>query len=219
MAVSAQSLIKQAQIALNDISGVRWPARDLILYLNMGQEDIRNARPDVTAVNQEVALIAGYKQSIPDGAVSLIDILANAGPNKERITLVTGVLLDAQEPDWRSAVGATKIKHFMHDARVPRVFFVYPPSAAGVLVEMEASMKPVDVPAPTAPGASFESVTGNIGLPDFCESALLSIILHYAYFKDTEFGGNLNLSQFHLTKASSILGVEIKTKVEIKREA
>lgn len=219
MAITAQSIIKAAQIALSDTAGDRFPASELVQYLNMGQRDIRSARPDVTATTQAVALVAGCKQSIPEGAASLIDITANAGTtSKERITLVPMGLMDAQAPNWRSESQATKIQHFMHDARLPRVFYVYPPATAGVLVDLEASMMPQDVPPPSSTGKPFSTVSGNISLPDFCESALLSMTLHYAYLKEGELGGNMDLAQLHMSKASAMLGVEIKTSTEMKRE-
>jgi hypothetical protein len=219
MAITAKSIIKHAQTTLQDLTGRRWPASELVTYLNMGQRDIRDVRPDTTAVNTTMNLVAGHKQTCPDNVASLIDIPANAGTSKERITLVSGGLLDAQSPNWRSDAKAPKIKHFMHDVRVPTVFSVFPPAAAGVSVEMDASLYPQEVPEPTAPGLTFDTVTGNIGLPDFCESPLRALVLHYAYSKDAEYGGNLNLAQFYLGVASSVLGAEIKTKAEIKREA
>lgn len=218
MTITAQSIIKAAQVALSDTAGDRFPASDLVQYLNMGQRDIRSARPDVTATTQAFALVAGHKQSIPDGAASLIDITANAGTSKERITSVSMGLMDAQVPNWRSESQSTKIQHFMHDARLPRVFFVYPPATAGVLVDLEASMMPEDVPPPASTGKPFSTVSGDIALPDFCESALLSMVLHYAYLKEGELGGNMDLAQFHMSKASAVLGVEIKTSTEMKRE-
>lgn len=218
MAITAQSIIKHAQITLQDVTGKRWPASELVGYLNMSQRDIRDARPDVTSTNKVIALTAGHKQVLPDDVASLIDIPANAGTSKDRISLVKVDLLDAQEPNWRANARATKIQHFMYDLLVPNVFYTYPPANVGVQVELEASMYPVDVAEPTVPGILFSTVAGNIGLPDFCESVLRAMVLYYAYSKDAEYGGNMGLAEFYLKIATGLLGVEIKTKVDIKRE-
>lgn len=208
---SARSIIQDAQVALQDIDGTRWPASELVRHLNRAQRDIQTARPDTTAILTTLGLVAGFKQSLPDAAATLIDIPANT--SGERITKTDMVTLDAVEPNWRKRSGTTVIRHFMHDPRTPRIFHVYPPASNGASVDIEYSQYPTDVPVPS--GASYTSVSGDISLRPQWSTALLSMVLHYAYAKDAEFGGNAALSAAYLQRAQAILGVELQSSAVI----
>jgi hypothetical protein len=208
---TAQSIIRDAQITLQDPDGVRWPATELVAHLNRGQRDIQLVRPDSTAVMATLALVEGFKQSIPLAAVSLIDIPANT--TGERITKVDLVQLDAVERDWRKRKQEAVIKHFMHDLRTPRVMLVYPPALLGASVEVEYSAYPTDIPAPS--GAAYGTVTGQTSLGDQFDTALLCMVLHYAYAKDAEYGGNAALSAAYLQRAQGLLGADIQSSATV----
>lgn len=209
MTITAQSIILDAQTQLQDLEGVRWSASELVNHLNRAQRDIQTVRPDTTAVTASLTLAAGYKQAIPSSAAVLIDIAANTAGR--RITKVEAPLLDAVEPDWRSRPGSTVIAHFMHDLRNPRRFDVYPPAANSASVEIEYSAYPADVAAPTGDGKAYATVIGNISLQDQWSTALLCLVLHYAWAKDAEYGGNAATSSAFLQRASQILGAEIQS--------
>ena len=49
MPTTAQSIILDAQLELQDPSGIRWPATDLVKHLHDGQRAIAQKRPDTTA--------------------------------------------------------------------------------------------------------------------------------------------------------------------------
>lgn len=209
MAITARKIIFDAQATLQDVAGDRWPASELVSNLNKAQRDIHTARPDTTAVLTELTLAAGFRQSLPAAASSLIDIPANS--TGESVTKTDLPLLDASDPGWRRRPGSRVIRHFMHDLRNPRVVLVYPPAAAGAKVDIEYSAYPADVPAPSGDGKAYTTVTGGISLADKWETALWAMVLHYAYAKDAEFGGNAGLSTAYLSRAEAILGVEIQS--------
>lgn len=209
MTTSAQSIIREAATTLQDPDGVRWPAGDLVTYLNRGQRDIQSARPDSTAYIAPLTLVSGYRQTIPDVAASLIDIATNL--SGEMITKTDLVILDASEPNWRKRTQARLVRHFMHDLRFPRSFQVFPPVVAGTVIEAELSAYPTDVPAPSGDGKLVTQVTGSISLSDQFSTPLLCMVLHYAYAKDAEFGGNAAMSAAYLQRAQSILGVELQS--------
>jgi hypothetical protein len=140
---------------------------------------------------------------------SLIDIPANAAGDRERINKVDARLMDDMAPKWRSKTPSAVIKHFMHDARDPRSFDVYPPAEIGASVKLEASLYPVDVPMPTGNGKAFDTVTGDIGLPDEFGTALMCLTLHYAYLTDLEGAANQVLATGYLQRAEQILGVQL----------
>lgn len=210
MAVAARTIIKEAQRALNDKSGIRMPAADLIDCLNRAQRDIALVRPDITAVISDYPLAAGHLQSLPANAASLIDIPANASGARRQIMKTDLALLDAVEPTWRRMSPASEVLNFAHDLRNPRVFYVYPPATAGAVVELEASTYPADVQQPASPGDSWETVNGNISLADEWSTALLMVILYYAYLTELEGMGNVVLAAGYKATAEEILGVQLK---------
>jgi hypothetical protein len=210
MTISAQSIILDVQRKLNDETGVRVSARTLVAQLNRAQRDIATARPDTTATTSVFDLEPGPKQSLPSDASLLIDVTANSTGTRERISKVAMVLLDSSEPTWRSRTGTSTIKHFMHDLRTPRNFWVYPPAAAGAQVDLEAARYPTDISAPASPGAEASSVSGNISLGDEWETALFCLVMHYAYLTDLEGAGNQATAAAYLQRATEILGVQIQ---------
>lgn len=205
--ITAQSIIQQAQTTLQDPEGTRWPAAELVAYLNRGQRDIQNVRPDSTAVLTTVELVPGFKQTLPADAALLIDIPSNH--TGWPITKVDQVILDASAPGWRACVGSTAIAHFMHDPRNPRIYLVYPPANDLSAVMLEYSSYPDDVAVPA--GVTWESVAGNIFLPDQFATPLMLLVLAYAYAKDAEFGGNAELANSYRQQAAALLGAELQS--------
>ena len=211
MAIPASTIIADVQRILNDEAGVRMPASQLVPLMNQAQRDIMTARPDTTAVISPLSLVDGWKQTVPANAYLLIDIHSNTASPFANITKVDLALLDASEPGWRNRAQSSTIKHFMHDLRNPRTFWVYPPAVAGTQVEFEASTYPDDIAAPTAPGDTADTVAGNISLNDEWQTALFCLTAHYAYLTDLEGVNNQNLAVAYLQRASAILGTQIQT--------
>jgi hypothetical protein len=210
MTITAQSIIKTAHDTLHDEDGVRWPAFELVGYLNIGQREIIRLRPDQKCTTAPITLVAGFRQQIPSNGMAMIDVPNNTSGRKRRITKTEVVQLDAVAPDWRSRPGANEIAHFMHDLREPRIFNVYPPAAAGVQVDATYSVYPVDVPRPVD-GYLASSVSGNIDLPDHWESALLDYVLFRAYSKDAEFGGNAQMAASYLGMFNAAVGSQLQS--------
>lgn len=213
MTTSAQSIVFDAQTVLQDFDGIRWPASELVRHLNRSQKDIQIARPDTTSTMAEMTLAAGYKQTLPANCAVLIDIPSNV--TGERVTKTDLVTLDAVESTWRKRTPVAVIKHFMHDVRTPRTFLVYPPATDTAKVDLEHSAYPVDVSAPGGDGKAASTVTGDISLADQWSTALLCMVLHYAYAKDAEYGGNASLSTAYLQRAEGILGVQLQSSATV----
>lgn len=211
MTTTAQSIIKTAQQLLQDESGIRWPASELIESLNAGQRDIATLRPDMMAVTAELALVAGPKQTVPAGCSKLIEVPRNT--LGAAVRQVDRNLLDAVEPNWYAKPGTKAIKHFTHDPREPAVFYVYPPAALGASVDIVYAAMPVDVPAPTGP--TFAGVTGNVSVPDVFANALLHFVMFRALAKDAEVG-NAAMSAAHYQLFKTCLSEDITTRQAVK---
>lgn len=209
MTTTARSIIERAHIQLQDADGTRWPAYELVLWLNDAQREVLRYRPDQKCTTASVSLATGFRQSLPAAAVDLIDIPNNAVGNKRRINKIDMQTLDAVMPAWRNATPAVEVKHFMYDMREPNVFHVYPPAAAGAAVDMTYSLAPTDVAVPTEAAAS--SVVGNVDLSDTWADALLNFVLFKAYSKDAEFGGNSQLASGYLALFNAAIGSQLQS--------
>lgn len=213
MTIAASTIIREAQRAMNDKTGTRMPASDLVDCLNRAQRDIATVRPDTTASIADYVLDAGYKQRLPDNAATLIDIPCNATGSRKAISRVDLRLLDASVSGWRSSNSKQEIIHFAQDLRDPRLFYVYPPATTTAVVELEASTYPTDIPAPTAPGDTADTVTGDISLADEWSTALLMVTLYYAYLTDVEALSNVGLATGYKQTAEQILGVQLQSAI------
>jgi len=210
MTTTASSIIQKAHTLLSDVGGVRWPAQELVSYLNLGQIAIAEIRPDQKRNTQTLSLVSGHEQELPADVTALFDIPNNAEGKKSRITKVNLQLLDHMVPDWRSATKVLTVKHFMHNLIEPRKFDVYPPVQSGVKVTATVGIYPIPVAIPTG-GASSSFVVGNIDLEDYWQSALLDYVLFRAYAKDAEFAGNAAMSKAYYDLFIGALGIQLKS--------
>jgi len=139
MAVSVNSVIDRVQQVLQDTTGVRWPVTDeLVLWINDAQREIALLKPDASAVNTTINLVAGTKQSIPADGNRLLKVVRNmsnlgAGLIGGRaVRLVDVAVLDTQTPDWHdpnvsgAAAHGSVVEHYVYDESNPRNFYVYP---------------------------------------------------------------------------------------------
>lgn len=210
MPTTAQSIILDAQLELQDPAGIRWPATDLVKHLHDGQRAIAQKRPDTTAtVVTFTPSAAGTRHTLPASAASLIDIPRNAAGRKRAITKVDQVLLDATVRDWQGMPTAAEVLHFMHDLREPRVFLTYPPASTAAALELEYSA--YLAATATAGGAAASTVTGNIDLPDEWANALRYYVLYRAWSKDAGYGGNPQLAAANLQLFRGELGEQLES--------
>ncbi len=193
MTTTAQSIIKEVQVLLQDVDGIRWPATELVAHLNDGQREIASQRPDLFTVTNPLPLVPGARQTLPAACINLVDILRNT--NGASISLTSRAVLDAVAPGWYSKSPTRNLVHFCYDLREPNVFFVYPPAANGASVDATYSELPADIPAPSGPTSA--SVTGVLAGKDTLKNPLLHWVLFRAWSKDAEFGGNASLAQSH----------------------
>jgi hypothetical protein len=214
MPISAQSILQRVQTTLQDLQGVRWTAGELVAYLNDGQRDLITARPDQGATTASMATVAGARQTLPANAISLISVTGNTSGTQRAIRKVSMSTLDAANRDWASSTPAAVFVNYMYELSDPRVFWVYPPSAAtGGSVDVVYSAMPADIPAPT--GTSYTAVTGDIGVPDQWSTALTNYVLGRAYAKDAEYGGNAQLAAAYMGAFASAIGVQLQSSTAV----
>jgi hypothetical protein len=200
MSTTAQSIVLEVQDTLQDIEGVRWPAAELLRHINDEQRELVKLRPDIKATTTTMPLVSGTRQLLPAKFMALIDITRNTAGSKRMVRKTSMEQLDAVAPDWHSSKAGPEVIHFMHDMREPRAFYVWPPSA-GARVELVASQYPTDVGA----------IGDSIDLADEWKQALMDGVLHRAYAKDAEYGGNAELSVAYLNKRNAALKSQLES--------
>ena len=209
MSTSAQSVLLRAATTLQDPEGVRWPATELVDYINEGQRALVSKRPDLKAARVVFTPAQGALQDLPASAMLLMDVPSNATGRKRAMTKVDLGVLEATQRDWQSMPEAVEFSHFMYDLREPRKFFLYPPArATGAAVTLLVSLYPTNV---TATGASFSTASGDLDLPDEFATAVLHYVLFRAYSKDAEFGGNAQLAMNHLQLFNAAIGEQLQS--------
>jgi len=198
MTVSVQSVIDRIQVTLQDTTGIRWPVvNELVLFINDAQREIALLKPDATAVNTTITLVAGTKQDIPAAGNRLLRVVRNMsaasnGTGARSIRLVSREILDAQTPSWHDpsvsgdAAHTNIVKHYVYDEQNPRNFYVYPGVSGNSYVEIVYSANPATV-----------AQNGNLGVPDIFANAIADYALFRAYTKDAEYAGNNQRASTH----------------------
>lgn len=209
MTTAARDIIKDAQIALFDPDGTRWPATELVPYLDLAQLKVVEARPDQYTEIREVTLSPGFRHTLPEDVYALLDIPNNATGAFKRVTKTDMAQMDVIIPGWRKRSGTQEIAHFMHNLNEPRRYYTYPPAAQGAKVELLVALYPPKLP--TATGPTWNSVTGNIVLGDKWRDSLYNFVMFKAYLKDVEHGGNATLAAAYKDLFIQATGVELQT--------
>ena len=222
MTISASSLIHRATDLLQDQTSVRWPANELVRWLNDAQRAIVKVRPDAMNTTATMTLVAGSRQDLDNASLTpppakLIEITRNmaATSTKGAVRLVPRQILDAQTPGWHNLSGSVNILHYMFDPRDPKTFYVYPPATTSAQLEVMYSAYPTDIVEP-ADGALHTAVVGNISLPDIYADDVLNYVMARSYLKDSEYAGNSERAAGYLAMITASLGAEIAATLAVQ---
>lgn len=209
MSIYARYIVHRVAETLQDLTSIRWPAAELVRYLNDAQREIGFARPDaIYGTAPAYALAVGWRQALPAGANKLIAIPCN-GNGGPAVRMCSMEILDAQIPGWRSLTPRTTVVHGMYDERNPREFFVYPPAASGATLDISYSKDPIDIAEPAA-GTIWSDVDNvtPLSVIDLYANVLVDYSLARAYSKDAEYAFNAQLAAAYTAKVTNALGIE-----------
>jgi len=112
----ASDVLTRVRLLLQDPDGVRWLDAEQFQWLTDGQRAIVVVRPDASAKNAEIELVAGSKQTLPDDGLRLLDVVRNVPVTAVNSTTQTGgravrlvdrEVLDSQDPSWHIRKAAT----------------------------------------------------------------------------------------------------------------
>jgi len=197
--IKVVEVINQASYMLTDVAAARWSKQKLLDWFNEAQRALVSRRPDSLAVNEVFECVAGVKQRIPSIGIRLIDVVRNT--NGKTITQVSKALLDSHVPDWAAETPSANAMHFIFDARDPKTFYLYPAATVDTEVEIVFSKSPATVVI-----SNFDTDTQVIEVDDIWANALQEYMLHRAWTKDSENGGNMQRSREHLNNFRMAIG-------------
>lgn len=203
----ASDIIDRARLVLNDtVATYRWADSEFFKWINDGQRAIVLVRPDASVSVETLTCAAGTKQSLPAGAIRLLDVTRNINVDNSvgrAVRLVDRDILDSQDPNWHADTQADVVKNYIYDNRSPNVFYVYPPAKSTSKVEIVISKNPADVTA----------TNSSLALADIYAEPLLNYVLFRAYNKDAEFATNAQLATNYFQVFSAMLGIKTQKDV------
>lgn len=130
---------------------------DHLVWINDGQREIAKLKPDSNTTTAAKILVAGTKQVLAAGEMSLIKLVRNMGtdgltPGKP-IHFVDMDHFSLHNPGWQTDTANAVVRVYMLDDRFPRDYFVYPPQpvANQGYVERVTSDIPTDIDLITSP--------------------------------------------------------------------
>jgi hypothetical protein len=131
--ILASKIATDAAKDLHDPGFDRFVQDDHLEWINEGQREAVKLKPDVNTITDPVGkqLVAGTKQSLEEGELSLIKLVRNMGTDGQTpgkpITFVDMDHFSLHNPEWQTARANTVVSVYMLDDRFPREFYVYPP--------------------------------------------------------------------------------------------
>lgn len=196
MSIAASVVINRAAKTLLDDTNVLWGAAELLDYVNAGLSALVAAKPDLSVTTTNFTLTSSTpKQTIPSGAIQLIDVIRNTSSPFTAIRQVERNHLNHIDPDWSNTTGAV-VKHFVYDKRNPKIFYVYPTPSSGFQIEV------VYASAPTR----LTTAGDTLPVDDLYENALYFFVLALAYAKNAK-RGDLNKAQGYFAAFANSIGV------------
>lgn len=222
MAFTAKDVMHRANTVLQDAGAVRWPATELLLWLNDAVREVALQKPNAVAETAELSLSAGTWQQIPADCISLIRVVRNlanveADPGGrtggKAITPVVREILDAQMPGWQDPnvlPSGSQVIHVVQDMMDPRSYYVVPGNDGTGVIEAIVARMPTEIAEPGNP-LDIDSYTANVDLPDIYRNALVDYVLYRAFSKDMNLAGNGQRAQAHYQQFATAIGLKLQT--------
>jgi hypothetical protein len=189
--ILASAIISQAHTIQQDTGATRWSDAEHLDWLNAAQREIVVLSPDANTTIGNLTLVAGTKQDLPAGALSLKRLIRNMGAGGatpgEAIRATTERELDTIDPNWHAATATLVVKNYTYDPLEPLTYYVYPPMSGATTVLAAY---------PALPTAIATTATA-ISLPDRYANAMLDYALYRGFLKDADIPGMLQRATYH----------------------
>ena len=197
MSLTVGSVISRAGVMLNDASFVHWTKEELVNYFNDAVKAVIRIEPQSGAQSLQHTCTAGVKQVLPGSAQSLIDVVSNS--TGKALTKADRASLDSNYNDWYAGNSAAYVSAYAYEATNPKVFWLYPGPAAGVVLDVIMAIIPDDV-------ALANIDTTAMPISDTYVNPVLDWIMYRAYLKDSDIAANSSRSGGHYTAFNNFFG-------------
>lgn len=189
-----------------DRSQPRWPDAELVRWINDSRMAVITRRPQASAAIETMQLVAGSKQSIPADGTILLDVIRNMGatgttPGRSiRRTDRQGI--DDMAPYWHKSAATNEVSQFTFDDRMPKDFYVYPPSRGESHVELSYTKIP----------AAITAIGGNLEMSLEYMDAVVNYVAYRAKSKDSEYANAAEAAAYY-GAFTDALGVNANSQV------
>jgi hypothetical protein len=204
-------LLVRARRILQEISadGTRWTNIELVDWLNEAYATIVDICPSAYSITSEMTCVAGTRQTIPEEAERLIDVIRNTSTDAGGaiITRTSREAMNASRRRWHGEPQTNSLENYMIDVMDQRHFYVYPPATDTATLEILYSR----VPENHLPAEAMVTSTERLRLSDTYAPILLDLVLARAFSKDAETAANAQRAQMHSQSATAALGLKIQS--------
>lgn len=196
--ITVDAILNRANTLLNDKVWTRWPKQELLDYYNDATKAIVLMRPDAHTKNEDYECASGTKQTLPEDALRLIEVVRNS--TGKVIRFVPRKALDDSYPDWHGTNSADEVAAYTYDERDPKTFYLYPGPSSLHKIEIVYSVAPQS--------KTLDEVEGDAvaDLDDIYTNPMIDFILYRAFSKDSEYSANSNRAAIHYNAFLQQLG-------------
>lgn len=219
--MKASEIMDRAQRLIQDATNIRWPLVELLIWLNDAQREIVFQKPSALSVSRVLDLQAGTWQTLPQDALSLLQIIRNitavnsetgARTGGRAIRIVSRDVLDSQQADWHTSDSthySAVVKHYIYNEEDTKSFYVFPGNTGTGKIEAVLSVEPtpVEIDEGDEPEA-IESYAVDIGLPAIFSNAILDYICYRCYSKDAQYTANMQRAVAHYQQFANSVGIK-----------
>lgn len=203
MTIAVVDVLGRVNTQLRDPGFIRWAKSELLGYFNDAVRAVVLKRPDATAAVIPFECAAGVRQQLPESVYQLIDIVGQ--DSGRAVVPADRVTLDTADPMWRTISGEVSAEAFLYNPALPQYFMLYPGVADGVMLEIAASLYPVEV---TLEDLDEEDPVA-MAISDIFINPVVDWCLYRAFSKDAP-GQDDSLAKQHLQNYNDAMGIKNK---------
>ncbi|HBZ9867360.1 TPA: hypothetical protein MND73_004290 [Salmonella enterica subsp. houtenae] len=191
-------LVGRVNTQLTDPLWLRWPLAELCDYYNDAVRAVILVRPDAGASVETLMCVPGSRQSLPPGALRIIDVIRiTGGP---ALLPVPREVLDNQYPDWHDMTGEPE--RYVYNEIIPRLFWLFPAPETAV------SINAVVCRVPVAVQISQMDDTAEVQVDEIYVNPLVDWMLYRAFSKDVVGGASPAQAMQHYQAFTDQMGIK-----------
>ncbi|EAT2388977.1 hypothetical protein MSU25_000122 [Salmonella enterica] len=191
-------IIGRVNTQLMDTLMMRWPLAELCDYYNDAVRAIILVRPDAGASVETLKCEPGSRQSLPDGALRIIDVIRITDGNA--LLPVPRDVLDHDYPDWHMMTGVPE--RYVYSEVTPRIFYLFPAPDECISIDAVICRIPAVVTI-----SSLEDNT-EIRIDEAYVNPLVDWMLFRAFSKDVAGGANSAQAMQHYQAFADQMGIK-----------